>query len=102
MQSPHSALASPARGSEQWRQRLGRSVSDNLDHVAHVARTAGIVACGSLRSGSFRNGILRLMRVVHEEIELATRGHGHVVNLTEEASRWLERIAVGSEGSGGR
>jgi secondary thiamine-phosphate synthase enzyme len=35
------------------------------------------------------------MRVVHHEITVETRGHGHVVDLSSELDRWLAAIGAG-------
>jgi len=35
------------------------------------------------------------MRVIHHHFELATEGHGHVVDLSDEISAWLGSIAAG-------
>jgi secondary thiamine-phosphate synthase enzyme len=34
------------------------------------------------------------MNVIHHEVELATDGHGHVYDLSEDVATWLESIAA--------
>ena len=34
------------------------------------------------------------MTVMHSELQMATRGHGHVVDLTEQVTAWIERIGA--------
>jgi len=35
------------------------------------------------------------MRVIHHQFELATEGHGHIIDLSDEVSAWLGSIAAG-------